>query len=126
MTSSALLPPFPILLSPLFHHLVLFKAYFLLISLTLAIFNLLPLPILDGGMLLEAFLDWADGEPGDARGEEDEMELLERSRGEEQEDGERRSASGRWKRWERTVHWGVGGLGVWVLGGVGVRMLVGG
>ncbi|KAL7416903.1 peptidase family M50-domain-containing protein, partial [Mrakia frigida] len=123
---SSFIPPF---LYPLFHHITLFKAYFLLISFTLAVFNLLPLPILDGGLLLACFLEWMI--PNDRRSSrvvnedesESDLELLEAGIGEGRERGSGSRSEKKRKRWERVVHWGVGGLGCWVLGGIFLRLI---
>lgn len=123
---AAIIPSF---LYPLLHHISLFNTYFLLISVTLAVFNLLPLPILDGGLLLSSFLEWLIAEDGSSRTlnqdeEAFELELLEAGAEEDREIGPRSRSIGKRRRWERRVHLGVGGLGCWALGGVMMRMLI--
>lgn len=132
--TSTSVPILPTVFYPFILSAKLFTSYLLIISITLAVFNLLPLPILDGGLLLSSLLEIVLGAGSverQERGDEEEVwALVEEDRG--REEGMRGTTRGRdgndrrrtRRTIERAIHWGVGGLGAWVLGGVFVRLLV--
>lgn len=114
------LPPF---LYSAFLYLDALKSYVVMISFTLATLNLLPFPILDGGLSLSAFLEWAmpDSPSAGARRSSSPFE----GGGEEGSTGGREAARKR-DRFAMGAAWAVGGLGAWVLGGIGLRLVLGG
>lgn len=92
-----------------------------MISFTLATLNLLPFPILDGGLCFSAALEWKfpNSDTGERAYDSEEREEEGRLARREGPEGRKR------RRIERGVVWTVGALGAWVLGGMVLKVALG-
>jgi membrane-associated protease RseP (regulator of RpoE activity) len=113
----------PTFLYPAYLYVSTLKTYVVMISFTLAILNLLPFPVLDGGLSFSSILEWAFPDEADETDRRPSL-LLASDLYEEVEDGRVNARpAARWRgRVETAVAWGSGGLGVWVLGGIALRI----
>lgn len=103
------------------------KTYVIMISFTLAILNLLPFPVLDGGLCLTSFLELAFPDEPSATDQDLSLEYSDRIENEVEEGYVGDRLATRWRsRVQLIVAWGVGGLAMWVLGGLSLRLAIGG